>query len=101
MRTVYVPGGSRTPSRPTVGALRPSSGTLYHCAYSGLVRSFACFVRSPRKFHQTRFRPAFFGALIVRTTAPLASAIVSAMESLLTSFVPALSRTVLSLPVLR
>src|SRR5436309_14915197 len=98
MRTVYVPGGSRTPSRPTVGALRPSRGTLYHSAYSGLVRSFACFVRSPRRFHQTRLIPAFFGALSVRTIAPDASAIVIATESLLTIFVPALSRTVLSLP---
>src|SRR3954469_24034962 len=101
MRTVYMPGGWSTPTRPTVGALRPSSATENHGAYSGLVRIFACFVRSPRRFHHTRLMPAFRGAFIVRTTTPDASEIVRLTLSFDTSFVPALSRTVLSLPVLR
>ena len=98
---MYVAGGSRTPIRPTLGAFRPSSVTVNQDAYSGLVRIFACFVRSPRRFHQTRLMPALRGALIVRTATPPASAIVIAMLSFVTIFVPALSRTVLSLPVLR
>src|SRR4029453_3269963 len=74
--TLYVPGGPTTPMRPTVGASRPSSDTENHGEYSGLVRIFAAFVRSPRRFHHTRLMPAFLGALIVRTTAPDASEIV-------------------------
>ena len=45
--------------------------------------------------------PAFRGALIVLTTAPDASEIVIDTLSFDTSFVPALSFTVLSLPFLR
>src|SRR6476620_8307105 len=100
MRTVYIPGGCRMPMRPTVGASRPSSDTGNHGAYSGLVRIFASFVRSPRRFHHTLPTPAFRGALSVLTTAPAASVIAIDTLSFDTSFFPALSFTVLSLPVL-
>src|SRR5205085_9372696 len=95
--TVYVPGETKTPMRPMPGARRPSSGTLNHGAYSGLVRNRASLDGSERKFHQTRLMPAFTGPFIVRTTAPDASEMVSVTLSLATSFTPALSRTVLSL----
>ena len=74
-RTVYVPGGTAWVARDTFGAVRPLAPMMMSSVNGGGTRNFASFVRSVCRSHQTRLTPAFCEPVILRTTAPVASAI--------------------------